>query len=300
MIQGNLALKLEEFEDSYCGLHLLDDREQSFPDNIIQFPLKNNTYSAYEHDYQNLIKKIIFPDASVNAFNYCRCGPVRRMKQDSTGTTKYLYDFDETYLLYDCDESWNVKAQYTLGLGIDEIISKKYLDGVTWKKIYYHYDGLGSVVALTDENGDLIGRYVYDSFGNIVSEPVGVDNRYTYTGREYDKDSGLYYYRARYYDAKVGRFTTVDPLLSMICSGYGGGGCGVITPTASFEHPYVYCLNNPVNYKDPTGEFVDPVTAAIILLIVIAIAYANYLAVCSDPCSTPEDIQRAHDAIPTK
>jgi RHS repeat-associated protein len=57
-----------------------------------------------------------------------------------------------------------------------------------------------------------ITTYTYDAFGNIVSQIGSLTNPYTYTGREYDPESGLYYYRARYYDPEIGRFLQPDPL----------------------------------------------------------------------------------------
>jgi RHS repeat-associated protein len=69
---------------------------------------------------------------------------------------------------------------------------------------FYHFDGLGSVTAITDSTGSTVQRYEYDSFGNIVSmlDP-NFKQPHTYTSREYDEETGLYFYRARYYDLRV-------------------------------------------------------------------------------------------------
>ena len=86
-------------------------------------------------------------------------------------------------------------------------------DGETETRYYYHFDGLGSVAALLNVNGEVVERYEYDVFGepNRVSD---VNNPYLFTGRRYDADSGLYYYRARNYDPYIGRFlqTAAQPL----------------------------------------------------------------------------------------
>ena len=113
---------------------------------------------------------------------------------------------------------------------------------------YYHSDGLGSVVALSDSTGAVIERYAYDVYGTPrITDAAGTvltqsaaGNRFLFTGREYDQESGLYYYRARYYDPKVGRFLQRDPV------GYATG-----------INLYTYVSNNPINWVDPFGLF-DP------------------------------------------
>jgi len=77
-------------------------------------------------------------------------------------------------------------------------------------KVYYHFDGLGSVIALSDENTDIVERYSYDVFGE-PNRTSDVNNPYMFTGRRYDDETGLYYYRARYYAYDIGRFLQPDP-----------------------------------------------------------------------------------------
>jgi RHS repeat-associated protein len=106
---------------------------------------------------------------------------------------------------------------------------------------YYHFDGLGSVIGMTDISGNIVQAYEYDSFGNIVSVVnQNFTQPYTYTSREYDSETGLYYYRARYYDAKTGRFISEDPI------GLAGGDINF----------YVYVFNSPLNLTDPDGKSV--------------------------------------------
>ena len=103
------------------------------------------------------------------------------------------------------------------------------------KKYYYHFDGLGSVVALSNSSGNVVERYEYDVFGQPTNAS-DVNNPYLFTGRRYDDESGLYYYRARYYHASLGRFMQPDPI------GYAAG-----------WNIYAYVNNNPVNWIDPHG-----------------------------------------------
>jgi RHS repeat-associated protein len=100
------------------------------------------------------------------------------------------------------------------------------------------------VVALSDVNSVLVERYTYDVFGRpTIRDPNGAEiaesafaNPYLFTGRAYDAETGLFYYRARYYDFATGRFLQPDP------TGYTDG-----------LNLYSYCGNNPFNFLDPSG-----------------------------------------------
>jgi len=105
--------------------------------------------------------------------------------------------------------------------------------------VYYHHDGLGSVVAITNANGNILNEYTYEAFGepNIIQETV--ENSIMFTGEPYDQ-SGFVYLRARYYDPTAGRFVSSDK--------YKGE---IVDPGS--QNRYAYCANNPVNYVDPSG-----------------------------------------------
>ena len=91
---------------------------------------------------------------------------------------------------------------------------------------------------VVNNSGSVINHMVYDAFGNVVSQTnSAVETRYRFTGREFDAESQLYYYRARYYDAGSGKFISADPI-------------GIQSGDANF---YRYLQNNPVDSTDPTG-----------------------------------------------
>ncbi|MFP5386456.1 MAG: hypothetical protein ACLGHN_10280, partial [Bacteriovoracia bacterium] len=134
--------------------------------------------------------------------------------KNTSYSRKYAYDSSE--IIAELDEDNNVLATYThSGLRTDDVLSADITeDGVsrglaTASGTYmYLKDGLGSVQAITDEAGNLVQRYIYSSFGKLLSivDPAGFESTalktaYTYTNREIDEETGLYYYRARYYDA---------------------------------------------------------------------------------------------------
>ncbi|MEI2672159.1 MAG: RHS repeat-associated core domain-containing protein [Marmoricola sp.] len=65
---------------------------------------------------------------------------------------------------------------------------------------------------MTDVNGNVVATYRYDPWGNVISSTGTLTNPLRFTSREYDAESGLYFYRARYYDPQAGRFISRDPI----------------------------------------------------------------------------------------
>jgi RHS repeat-associated protein len=144
-------------------------------------------------------------------------------------TINYVYDNQNIIMEY--DQTGNITAKYTHGPNIDEPLAIQ--QGTN--TYYYHADGLGSITALSNASGNIVQTYSYDSFGNMTATG-NIRQPFTYTAREYDYATGMCFYRARYYDSKVGRFVTKDPI------GFKGG-----------INQYAYVENNPVNLTDPSG-----------------------------------------------
>jgi len=190
--------------------------------------------TIYTWDSENRLTGIsgFKPDCSTLAASYQYDSFGRRIEKNINETiTRYLYDKEDIIAEYDGNNQ--LIAHYIHGPGIDEPIAMVRNS----QSYFYHFDGLGSVTGITDSNGSVVQRYGYESFGNIVSmlDPNFIQP-YTYTGREYDPETGSYYYRARYYDSRIGRFISEDPI----------GLAGDI-------NKYVYVQNNPVNWIDPLG-----------------------------------------------
>ncbi|MFO0697907.1 MAG: RHS repeat-associated core domain-containing protein [Nitrospira sp.] len=198
--------------------------------------LATGNYTQYTYDAENRLTKVedFAAGASTPAFTstYRYDGLGRRIEKVANGQTKrYIYDGEDILLEY--DGSNVLQARYTHGPGIDEPIAVT--KGAN--TFFYHQDGLGSVTDLTDAAGATAKSYSYDAYGNILESPGTVDQPYSYTGREFDAESGLYYYRARYYDPTTGRFLQNDPV------GFSGG-----------LNLYRYALGNPASLRDPHGE----------------------------------------------
>ena len=126
---------------------------------------------------------------------------------------------------------------------------------------YYHNDGLGSVVAATNEAGAVLWRKDYAPFGEQIDTTPDTE-RQSYTGKSHDEVTGLTYFGGRYYDPQVARFMSVDPVAF------------VDDNTMSFNR-YLYVNNNPYKYVDPDGEFLNFV-AKFVLDVGINVAF-NYV-----------------------
>jgi RHS repeat-associated protein len=163
---------------------------------------------------------------------YFRYDPFGRRiyKSSPAGTNVYVYDGNN--VIQELGGSGNPLASYTQGPGVDEPLAM--YQGLT--AAYFHADGLGSIASLTNPAGAVAASYVYDSFGNLTASTGTVTNPFQYTGREFDSETGLYYYRARYYDPTIGRFISEDPV-----SFFGG------------HNFYHYAGNEPTLFIDPSG-----------------------------------------------
>jgi RHS repeat-associated protein len=144
----------------------------------------------------------------------------------------------------DLDASGNPLRSYTWGQGIDDLLAITVYTSEATNSYYAVKDHLGSVQALVDASGAVVQSYTYDAWGNITSSfnilPSSFSCRYLWQGREYSAATGLYNFRARWYEPRLGRWLSDDPI------GISGG-----------LNQYEFCGNNPVNYVDPDGLRVE-------------------------------------------
>lgn len=266
--QGNFAYdqKLQKLQSDYQYNYFYDNNGNL----IRKFPL-DTTKTAYKYSYSStnqlvkveVISGILGQVTKTIDFKYDVLG--RRMQKKITDsesvtnsfTRRYVYNGSDIFAEFDGFS--NMLAKYTHSpLRPDDVLAVQVSStGVSAGlaqssgKFYYLKDLLGSVTDISDASGNVIQKYEYsaygkiyairDGLGNTVTNIPVVNTSFTYTGREWDSESGMYYYRARYYDPSVGRFLQQDPHP------------GKLAIPATFLSKYTYTGNNPVMYGDPSG-----------------------------------------------
>ena len=195
--------------------------------------------TAYAWDYENRLKQVTLPGTGGTVtFKYDPFGR-RIQKSGPSSTTNYLYD--GVNLLEEVDNSGNVIGRYTQSSLVDEPLSML-RSGVT---SFYENDAIGSITSLTSSAGTIANTYSYDAYGKSIASTGTLTNPFQYTAREFDQETGLQYFRARYYESSTGRFLSEDPL--------------------GFGSIYPYAFNNPVGYTDPSGKAAGPALGPILV-----------------------------------
>lgn len=168
--------------------------------------------------------------------NYTYDHSVKRIATSVGGTTNN-YQYSGGAIIGEYDSNWELMSNFTHGPGSDDPLVR-FAGGAS---TYYHADALGSVVATSNNAGAVQSTARYGAFGDTTLS-TGNIAQYGYTGRE-PSATGLMYYRARFYDPSIGRFTQSDPM------GFIDG-----------VNTYAYVANNPINYVDPTGMTIDAIS----------------------------------------
>lgn len=196
--------------------------------------LTRETSHKYAYDCNN---RLIALDDIMARYSYDALG--RRISKTLAGViTNYYYVGDQMVEEYNGN---TLAASYLYGNDIDEALQMKRGSNT----YYYHTNHLGSTMALTDSEGNVTERIDYDAFGmptfydasdNVLAVSA-IGNNILFTGREYDAESQVYYFRARTQHPALGRFLQKDPL------GYVDG-----------MNDYAYVGNNVIAHIDPSGE----------------------------------------------
>jgi RHS repeat-associated protein len=186
--------------------------------------------TTYTWDYENRLTQATLPGSGGSvSFKYSPLG-TRVYKSSSLATSIYIYDGDD--VIEEVNSTGAAVARYARTENIDEPIAML-RNGAT---SYYQADGLGSTSSLSSATGSLTQTYSFDSFGKTTSAGALV-NPFQYSGHEFDSETNLYFYRARYYDPSTGRFLSEDS----------------IRGRHIFPNYYKYVLNSPLNWVDHDG-----------------------------------------------
>ena len=188
---------------------------------------------TFVYDTFNRLKKASVSRGPQANYTYDALGRLySRFPKSTKDTVKYLYAGEQ--LIGEYSATGALIRRYVPGSRVDEVLAIYEGSSGSTNRTYLYADRLGSTVAAANDNGVLQSSYAYGPFGEPNSTS-GVSLRYT--GRPLDPDTGLYYYRARWYSPNIGRFLSPDP-----------------TGIADGLHTYAYVANDPMNYTDPSGE----------------------------------------------
>jgi RHS repeat-associated protein len=151
------------------------------------------------------------------------------------GTTRHVYD-EGWQVVADIDGQGNVLASYVWGEGIDRLLAVR----IGGESYYPLTDVQGTVWGYVDSQNNIVARWQYDAWGNVVDESVSVPAlaalRYRFQGREWSAATGLTNFRMRWYDSVTGRWLSKDPI------GLGGG-----------LNLYAFCNCTPLANRDVLG-----------------------------------------------
>ena len=199
--------------------------------------------TSYSYSAKGQLTGVSSPGGSTG-YGYDALG--RRIRETREGNDRfYLSDGANVVSIIESDGS---RRSMTHGPAVDEILGEVSALQTT----LLHHDGIGSVTSWTNDEGNLEGYRSYRPFGEVDEEAGALASSYGFAGREHDS-TGLYYFRARYYDPGLGQFTSVDPVGSQ------------------FLHPrtlngFDYGFSNPLRFKDPSGE--SPIARLLLGLVI--------------------------------
>jgi RHS repeat-associated protein len=157
----------------------------------------------------------------------------RRVGPD--GTRQYYYDGIKP--IWETDGAGAMTAQYDQDI-FGNLLSRREAGGT---RRYYHFDGLGSTTALTNELGAATSTLLYDAWGNQRASTGSDQGRYRFTGAELDSATVLYHMGARFYCPTIGQWLSEDPVQYKPFE----------PATLNF---YAYVQNNPLVFTDPDGR----------------------------------------------
>ena len=237
---GNRIAKLDSATGATSYIHDANDRLLTENGQAYTYDANGNVLirpdgASFVYDFENRLVRGDTPAGTLrNTFD----ADGGRVRSDINGAiTNYLVDSNLPFsqVLEERDATGTLKAENVFGL---DLIRRT----ESGQQSYFHFDAQQNVRRLTDAAGAVSDTYSYEGFGSLVSRTGASANPYLFAGERFEAPLGEYHLRARYYNSRIGRFSSVDPAL----------------PDWSDPRSlnrYVYSFSDPINRRDPSGEF---------------------------------------------
>lgn len=194
--------------------------------------------TQYTYDFNNRLTRV---NDGANLWEYLYNSDGKRLSSSANGVaTRYLLDLNGSMesVLAEIPSVGAAARYYVYGDGLLYNV-----DGATGERHFYHYDPIGSTVALTSLGGEVSDGYAYLPFGEAARSEGTHDTPFTFVGKfgVTREGNGLYFMRARFYDPQIGSFLGKDPIEATLAD-------------SQASNPYQYAGNNPMLAIDPKGE----------------------------------------------
>jgi len=185
-------------------------------------------------------------DGKVTTATYDGLG-LRLSRTIADATTNYVWSYAFAVPSIIIEKQDSTDSLYYIRMPGGELLYS--IDANTNTRSFYHFDELGNTLFVSNDAGATIASYAYSPYGILISSTGGLDNPFTWQGEfgVMAEGGGMYYMRARYYDANAGRFISRDPIES-------------IDPKTI--NPYQYAMANPLKYHDVSGTMPTPTGAS--------------------------------------
>jgi RHS repeat-associated protein len=191
--------------------------------------------TTYDYSRRGELLQVGLPDGKMVTYEHDPLGRRIAKRVDGVVVEKYLWQ-GRTRLLAVYDGAENLIQRFAYADGRMPVAMTQ--AGMTY---YLAYDSVGSLRVVTDASGNTVKRIDYDAFGNILADTnPSMTMPFGFAGGLHDRDTGLVRFGYRDYDPDTGRWTAKDPI------GFAGGDSDL----------YGYVFSDPVNFVDPTGQFI--------------------------------------------
>jgi RHS repeat-associated protein len=252
-VMNNATPEPADFQLNQYTITSFDARLYDRNGNLIRIDNGLPNQRNFVYDYRNqMIEHMDLASGATARYVYDAFGRrIEKVVNDGTSTETTRYFYDDWREVEEQNASGATQASDVYGLYVDEVLNmRRDVDnnGVL-EEYFYHSDELYNVLAVTNIGGIVVERYDYEDYGlplflDALNSPFSqsrLENPYYFTGRRFDVETSLYYYRSRYLEPQAGRFTIRDKI-------------GTWGDENNIGNPYVYVQNNPVTYEDPTGQ----------------------------------------------